>query len=168
MRWMKWLAGLVVVVLLAGLTIARSIGYFAEDAVYATENGALDGHDPVAFFKEGKPMPGDEHITTEWRGATWRFVTEANRQEFLGAPEKYAPAYGGYCAYAMGNGYTAWGDPQVFSFHEGRLYLNFDAATRDQWLAGKDVLISAAERNWPKSSPGQAAAVLTQRLEKES
>lgn len=157
MRWLRWAGLVVLLVVLAGAGFAWSIGYFARDAVYSTGRGAIDGHDPVAYFTEGQAVAGREDITAEWNGAVWRFSNAAHRDRFLADPAAYAPAFGGYCAWAMGNAYTAHGDPQVFAVVDGRLFLNFDAATQAQWSADRDSLIAAADRNWPASRPGQAS-----------
>ena len=65
---------------------------------------AVGGYDPVAYFTEHKPVPGRGDILYSWKGVTWRFASKANRAAFMANPEKYAPQYGGYCAYAFGGG----------------------------------------------------------------
>ena len=78
----------------------------AEDPVYQSLFGtAIDGTDPVAYFTEGRPVAGDRGITHDWNGATWRFSSAENRDLFAASPEKYAPQYGGYCAWAVSQGY---------------------------------------------------------------
>lgn len=111
---------------------------------------ALDGYDPVAYFTDGKPTPGSKEHTVEWNGATWRFATAANRDAFAAEPAKYAPQYGGYCAYAVANGYTADIDPQAWSVVEGKLYLNYDKKVQATWEADRDAMIRNADANWPK------------------
>jgi len=157
MGWFKWLGVVVIVLLSAVGLVPWSIGYFASDMVYATERGAIDGYDPVAYFSSGEAVAGRDDLSAEWNGALWKFASAEHRDRFLKEPARYAPAFGGYYAYAMGNGYTAHGDPTVFAVVDGRLFLNFDAATGEQWTADRDALIEAADRNWPESRPGQSS-----------
>lgn len=92
----------VLLLLLAGGGLfLRSIGMFAGSEVYATSQGAIDGYDPVAYFTLGQPTRGAADITHEWNGATWHFANAQHRDAFVAAPEKYAPAFGGYCAKAV-------------------------------------------------------------------
>ncbi len=158
--WLKWTTIAVALAAGAALLAANAAGLFASAPVFSTTNGAIDGYDPVAFHLDGKPTPGDPAITRTWRGATWRFASAANRQRFDADPERYAPAYGGYCAYAMAGDYTANGDPLAFTVHGGRLFLNFDTDTRAAWLAERDARIEASDRNWPGSRPAKSLATL--------
>ena len=96
----------------------------AQPPVYATDNIAINGYDPVAYFTEEKPVEGVADFSSEWDGATVLFVSAAHKEMFDADPEKYAPKYGGYCAYAVSKGYTASTDPVAWTVHEGRLYLN--------------------------------------------
>ena len=111
---------------------------------------AVGGHDPVAYFIEGKPVAGSPNITHQWKGATWRFVSERNRDLFRARPEAYAPQYGGYCAWAVSQGYTAKGDPNHWKVVDGKLYLNYDAAVQKNWEKDIPGHISRADRNWPE------------------
>ncbi|MDX1514323.1 MAG: YHS domain-containing (seleno)protein [Gammaproteobacteria bacterium] len=121
----------------------------AKDPVFSTEQGAIRGFDPVAYFSEGKPVPGSADITHEWDGATWHFASEANRDRFIAEPKKFAPAYGGYCAYAVANGYTATTDPNAWSIVDDRLYLNYSIAVKQRWEKNISGYISKANKNWP-------------------
>ena len=111
---------------------------------------ALKGYDPVAYFSESKPVKGDKAISTKWNGATWRFSSEANQRLFIKDPQKYAPQYGGYCAWAVGNGYTADIDPKAWTVHDGKLYLNYNRNVRNDWLADKASLIKKGDFSWPE------------------
>ena len=126
-----------------------SLGLYATAPVYQTSRGALDGYDPVAFFA-GAPAAGRPELTHQWNGATWRFASADNLAAFQRAPEQYAPQFGGYCAYAVANGYTAKTAPEAWHIADGKLYLNFDTSVREQWLAQKAGFIRAAEQNWPR------------------
>jgi YHS domain-containing protein len=110
---------------------------------------AIEGYDPVAYFTDGKPVEGSKAHTFAWQGATWRFASAEHRALFAADPEKYAPQYGGYCAYAVGNGYTAGIDPEAWTIHDGKLYLNYDLEVQAKWLADRDALIAKADLNWP-------------------
>jgi len=156
-RYARVLLGAGLVLAAAGAYVVNSVGLFATDPVFTTRQGALDGFDPVEYFVSGKAVRGNEHVRTEWGGAKWSFTSEGNRQKFLADPKRYVPAYGGYCAYAMANNYTANGDPEAFTVVGDRLFLNFDMDTRSTWLAERDVLITASDQNWPDSGPGRHA-----------
>ena len=104
----------------------------------------------MAYFKDGKPVAGKSDITWTWKGATWRFASTENREAFRQKPEAYAPAYGGYCAWAVSQGYTAKGDPKYWKIVEGRLYLNYDGNVQKTWEKDIPGHISKADLNWPK------------------
>jgi YHS domain-containing protein len=110
---------------------------------------AVGGYDPVAYFTEKKPVPGKAEFTHEHEGAVWRFSSAANRDAFKAAPAKYAPQYGGYCAWAVSQGYTAKGDPTVWSVTDGKLFLNYNAGVQKGWERDVPNLIKKADANWP-------------------
>ena len=110
---------------------------------------ALSGYDAVAYFEAGTPTEGSRDHTVEWRGATWRFASEANRARFEADPEAFAPAYGGYCAWAVAQGYTAKSDPTAWKIVEERLYLNYSHAVQRQWEEDIPGNIRKADGNWP-------------------
>ena len=116
---------------------------------YAEGGIAVDGSDVVAYFTEGKPVAGDAGITHDWNGATWRFSTAANRDAFAADPEAYAPQYGGYCAYAVSEGYTASPAPNAWSIVDGKLYLNYSRSVRALWNTSRTRRIRDADANWP-------------------
>ncbi len=121
----------------------------AEPPVYATDGVAINGYDPVAYFTEEKPVEGMPDITVDWEDAMLRFASEENKAMFEADPEKYAPKYGGYCAYAVSKGYIATTDPAAWSIHEGRLYLNYSKSVRALWSVRKAAHIESADANWP-------------------
>ncbi|MGQ0586142.1 MAG: YHS domain-containing (seleno)protein [Gammaproteobacteria bacterium] len=126
-----------------------SLGLYATAPVYQTSRGALDGYDPVAYFTTGAPAAGKAELTHEWNGATWHFASAENLAAFRQAPEKYAPQFGGYCAYAVANNYTAKVSPDAWHIEDGKLYLNFNLDVREAWRARKAEFIQSANRNWP-------------------
>jgi len=111
---------------------------------------SVGGYDPVAYFKEGKPVVGNNSDIWTWKGATWRFASAENREAFRQKPEAFAPAYGGYCAWAVSQGYTAKGDPKYWKIVEGKLYLNYDGNVQKNWERDIPGHISKADGNWPK------------------
>lgn len=113
-------------------------------------NTAIKGYDPVAYFTKGEPVKGGKAFTVEWRGANWLFANEANKELFEANPEKYAPQYGGYCAYAVSQGATASIDPEAWTIHEGKLYLNYSKAVQRDWLEDREGYIRLADEAWPK------------------
>jgi YHS domain-containing protein len=121
----------------------------AEPPVFATDGIAIQGYDPVAYFTEGKPVEGSPDITSDWNGAKLRFASAENKSTFDGNPEKYAPKYGGYCAYAVSKGYVATTDPAAWSIHDDRLYLNYSKSVRALWAVRKRHHIEEADKNWP-------------------
>ncbi|MEO0343173.1 MAG: YHS domain-containing (seleno)protein [Pseudomonadota bacterium] len=123
---------------------------FAQKApVFAPEGMAIRGYDPVAYFAEDGPVKGSVEFTSTFDGATFQFASSQNKDLFDADPAKYAPQYGGYCAYAVSRGYTADTDPEAWSIHDDKLYLNFNKSVRTLWAAQKTKNIEAADMNWP-------------------
>jgi YHS domain-containing protein len=115
---------------------------------------AIEGTDPVAYFAEGKPVPGSSALEHEWMGVTWRFASAEHRDRFAADPESYAPQYGGYCAWAVAQGYTAKIDPAAWKIVDGKLYLNYSPAVQTQWQADIPGNIAKANANWPSIKEG--------------
>ena len=110
---------------------------------------AVEGYDAVAYFTEGKPVKGDKDFATQYNGAEFRFSSQANLDAFTADPEKYAPQYGGYCAWAVSQGYTAKGDAEHWRIVDGKLYLNYNAKVQRDWEADIPGFIQSANANWP-------------------
>jgi len=110
---------------------------------------AIKGYDPVAYFTEGKPVAGTLEFTHRWMDATWRFASAANRDKFAADPAQFAPQFGGYCAWAVSNNYTAPIDPQAWKIVDGKLYLNYNKSVQEQWSRDLHERIRAGEQNWP-------------------
>lgn len=125
--------------------------YAAEDPVYTGlfSNLAVQGYDPVAYFTVGEPVQGRREFTTEYMGANFRFASQENLDLFLADPEAYAPQYGGYCAWAVSQGYTAKGDANHWAIVDDRLYLNYNADVQSDWNEDREAFISTADENWP-------------------
>lgn len=123
----------------------------AIEPVNKASNGvAIKGYDPVAYFIDGRPVKGSKDFEYVWMGAKWRFSTAMHRDLFIKAPEKYAPKYGGYCAYAVSQGATADIDPEAWNIVDGRLYLNLSKKIRDKWSNDIPGYIKKADEKWPK------------------
>ncbi|MBX2847794.1 MAG: YHS domain-containing protein [Acidiferrobacterales bacterium] len=124
---------------------------FALDPIYTStfSNNAIRGYDTVAYFIEGKAVEGNKDFATQYMQATWLFSSQQHLDLFLAEPEKYAPQYGGYCAYAVSQNTTASIKPELFTIHEGKLYLNYNKNVNEKWLANKQQFILDADKNWP-------------------
>ncbi|MBY0574754.1 MAG: YHS domain-containing protein [Undibacterium sp.] len=127
---------------------------FAIDPIFSTKEGAIRGYDPVAYFSKHKAVKGSEKFTTQWQGANWHFSSQANLDAFKSDPEKYAPQYGGYCAYGVSQGYTPEIDPQAFHVREGKLYLNLSKVVLKKWRQDIPTYITDANKNWPELKAG--------------
>ncbi|MEM9174016.1 MAG: YHS domain-containing (seleno)protein [Myxococcota bacterium] len=141
-------------VLVPGLAVGEIAEPQAARAHYDLDGGlAIDGYDPVAYFTEGRATRGDAQYEVRFQGATYRFASAANRDAFDADPDRYRPAYGGWCAYAMSSGGQTSPDPTNFIIDDdGRLFLfykNFLVDTKDRWEAGDpEALENDADRNW--------------------
>lgn len=115
------------------------------------KNIAIDGYDPVSYF-DGKPLGGASDYKFTYRGITYYFVSAANLVRFKASPDKFEPAYGGWCAYAMGNsGEKVKIDPETFKIINGTLYLFYNFwgnNTLDSWNRNEKKLKQAADQNW--------------------
>ncbi len=119
------------------------------------KNIALDGYDPVSYF-DNKPQEGSESIRTIYKGITYLFSSQNNLTKFKSNPDKYEPAYGGWCAYAMGeSGEKVKVDPETFKIIDGKLYLYYNFwgnNTLESWNKNEAKLKQAGDRNWKNVS----------------
>lgn len=118
-------------------------------AVFVEGEVAIAGADPVAYFTDGAYVPGSDEFTHEWSGAIWRFASAENRDAFASNPASYAPQYGGFCAWAVSQGYTAPIDPEAWKVVDGKLYLNYDKNVQARWERDISGNIAKADANWP-------------------
>lgn len=132
--------------MLATLAVPAS----AKEPVFQSDGLAIRGYDPVAYFTMSKPTKGEPTISSDFGGAQWAFASAENKALFDADPEKYAPKYGGYCAYAVSKGATAPTDPAAWTIHEGRLYLNFSTDVRSVWKQDIPGNVAKADKNWPE------------------
>lgn len=133
-------------------------GYFS-DPPRNKDKIAIRGYDTVAYFDskddkgnvvKGKPTVGDHKYTFEYQGAKWRFANQAHLDKFKAAPEKYAPQYGGYCAYGIAKGNIVKIEPDQFTVVNDKLYLNYDSDVNKDWRADKDKYIKEADAKFSK------------------
>lgn len=135
---------------LAALATVVPLAAAADTGEFNTHDGvAIRGYDPVAYFDSAKPIAGSPQFTARYKSATFRFASEANRERFLAAPERYAPQYGGFCAYGTAGGYKADIDPAAWSIVDGKLYLNYSPRIRSSWNKDQAGYIAKADRQWP-------------------
>lgn len=110
---------------------------------------AIHGYDPVAYFKAGKPVQGSADYAVIYKEATYRFSSKENLKTFKANPARYAPEYGGYCAYGVSVGAKFDGDPRFWKIVDNKLYLNLDKNIAAAFEKDTKGSISKAEANWP-------------------
>ncbi|MES2647975.1 MAG: YHS domain-containing (seleno)protein [Bacteroidota bacterium] len=118
--------------------------------IFQKEGAAIRGYDVVAFFKEQKPVKGLTDYATQWKDATWRFSSQQNLDSFKVSPEKYAPQYGGYCAYGIADGHKAPTETNTWTVLDGKLYFNYNQEVKSTWDKDRPGYIEKANRNWEK------------------
>lgn len=111
---------------------------------------ALRGYDPVSYFTDGGPQPGKAEVATTYQGATYRFASRKNLRRFEGGPRRYAPQYGGFCAYGVSVGAKFDGDPLVWKVVDGKLYLNLNSEIQKAWNADIEGAVKKADAHWTK------------------
>ena len=133
------------------VVIATPAAFADKDPVYTGRfsNTAVEGHDAVAYFTQGKPVKGSKDFSTEYQGAEFRFASAENLETFKADPAKYAPQYGGYCAWAVSQGMTAKGDADHWAIVDGKLYLNYNKKIQNTWNEDRSGFITKADAEWP-------------------
>ena len=116
---------------------------------FENKDGAIRGYDPVAYFTEGKAVKGDPQFTYSWSGSNWYFKDEVNKQAFILSPAKYAPQYGGYCAYGTSENHLSPTDPNAFTVVDNKLYLNYSNKVKELWQKDINKRIEKANVYWP-------------------
>lgn len=118
--------------------------YFEKDGV------AIGGYDPVAYFTEMKPVKGSPEFHAEYEGSTFYFAAASHRNAFVSNPAKFAPQYGGFCAFGMAKGYKAAIDPAAFTVVGDKLYLNYNGTVRALWIFDIQGYVKQADQYWPE------------------
>lgn len=137
---------------LLGLLLLAPTTGFAR--IFAERGVALRGTDVVGYFTEGRVVRGQAQHAAEWGGVRWHFANAENRARFLAEPSAFAPAYGGFCAWAVSQGYTAPTDPAAWRIVDGRLFLNYDQNIQRRWERDIPGFIALGDTNWPRLSRG--------------
>ena len=135
--------------LISGLMLAASVTavpLFAGDVTHSTPG--ISGYDPVAYFTDGKPVRGSGYHVAVQDGVTYVFANAEHKKLFIANPNKYLPAYGGYCAYGVAVGKKFVADPEVWKVVDGTLYLNLDKGIQDKWHKDVPGYIKKADTNW--------------------
>ena len=140
---MKRIAYLIAVTLLAVSSIVNAGPVNTKGSKFA-----IHGYDPVAYFTESKPVKGSKQYAANYQGAKWVFSSAENKNLFEGNPEKYAPQYGGHCAFAAANKSIADIDPDAWHIYQDKLYLNYNKSVQKKWLPKKTALIPKADSFW--------------------
>ena len=138
-------------VVLIGVAAAFAACSKPETALGLNTDGdglALRGFDAVAYFAVDNAVKGNAKYEYVWNGAKWLFSSEENMKMFQANPEAYAPQFGGYCSYAVSEGYTADGDPEAWKVVDGKLYLNYNKNVRQKWEQNQSERIEKGSANW--------------------
>jgi hypothetical protein len=113
---------------------------------------AIEGYDPVSYFTGPEPQLGKPDYEFEWGGVPWYFVSAANRDVFMRAPDVYAPQHGGHCEMSLARGYLSDGKPRIYAIVRERLYLFYSAANRDAFLLSQENAMKSAQLEWAQLS----------------
>ena len=134
-----------------GLGVALAACSKTETAIKLnTDNSglALRGFDAVAYFAVDNAVKGDAKYEYVWNGAKWLFSSEENMKKFQASPESYAPQFGGYCSFAVSEGYTADADPEAWKVVDGKLYVNYNKQVKQKWEQNEHERIMKGLENW--------------------
>ncbi|WP_421763131.1 YHS domain-containing (seleno)protein [Ekhidna sp.] len=144
--------GLFAIGLIAGKASGISLlSLNMHDEIYSEDGMALGGYDPVQLYANGEAILGNEDIQTDWKDLTWRFTTEENQSTFLANPEQYIPASGGHCAFAVGKGFAAPGNPNfAYRTKDGKVYLFSNKEVMEDAMNNIDQVVRDADINWDK------------------
>jgi YHS domain-containing protein len=134
----------VVFVFLSFTTFAQELSGKA----FTTKNGAIDGYDAVAYFTDAKPVKGQKQFALKYKDALWYFASAEHQALFKANPQKYAPQFGGFCAYGVSRGYKVKIEPEAWEIFEGKLYLNYDLDIQQKWKKDKAGYVKKANANW--------------------
>lgn len=135
-------------IFLAVLLVSES-SYAQDVKFYSIKGTAINGYDAVAYFFQNKEVAGTDSYSTDWSGSKWKFVSQSNLDSFVLAPEKYAPQYGGFCAYGTSENHLSPTDSKAWTIVNGKLYLNYNLDVRKLWIKDTARRIKAADGYWP-------------------
>lgn len=135
--------------LLALLLLCCSINA-QQPEIFSANGRAIRGYDPVAFFNQSAPVKGADSLSYTWKNAEWLFSTQANLETFKKDPEKYAPQYGGYCAYGVSDNHKSPTQTDTWTIVNDKLYFNYNKKVKEHWSKDRDNLIEQADKKWPE------------------
>ncbi|MFM2606707.1 YHS domain-containing (seleno)protein [Vibrio chagasii] len=135
---------------LTAALLGASFSLMAADLDMSVDSNdlAIKGYDPVAYFDSKGPVKGTPEFTATYKNAIYQFVSSENRDQFREDPQAYAPQYGGYCAFGVAMGKKFETDPLAWKVEDGKLYLNLDKSVQKRWLENTQEFIQDANNNW--------------------
>lgn len=147
-RYLQACAALVLAIVGA---IAMAPAAAGDAPVYKSFFGqvAIEGYDVVAYFEDHRARQGTSKYSVAWNGAHWQFASPRHKDMFASDPERYAPAYGGFCAYSVAFGHAVKSDPEVFAIVDGRLFLLYSESARAAWADESPSMVAKADQRWP-------------------
>ncbi|HEX6881674.1 MAG TPA: YHS domain-containing (seleno)protein [Terriglobales bacterium] len=132
------------------LFMAASAVAGTKTLINVDKNGVgLQGYDPVAYFTQNRPVPGNPQFQSTYNGVKYYFVSQDDKNTFDSNPSKYEPQFGGYCAYAASQGHTAPIQVGAFQIIDGRLLLQYSESVRDKFNKDTQGNLKKADANWP-------------------
>lgn len=144
----------VLIVAIAGFATVKKVspvGWGWWGTTNTSSGVALQGYDPVSYFDGESPSKGSDQHAFDWNGASWHFSSAANQQRFAADPSRFAPQFGGFCAFAVGKGFTADPMPEAWHIEDGKLYVFADLNVRDDWVAAlSEGSRQQSEENWAR------------------
>jgi YHS domain-containing protein len=135
----------------AGLMIILPFLSHAKVSYNTKSEFAIQGHDPVSYILDQKAQKGKKEFKATFDGLDYLFESAEHKVAFLKSPEKFIPAYGGWCAYAMAEGEKVDIDPKTFKIIEGRTYLFYNGLwgnTLEKWKKDETNLKKNADKSW--------------------
>jgi YHS domain-containing protein len=140
---MKLISLVLFSILIPSLSIGQNVNFYNNN-----DGVAIKGFDPVAYFQENKAVEGNNTIYYKWSGSIWKFTSEENLEKFKKQPERYAPQYGGFCAYGASENHLSPTDPEAFTIVDNKLYLNYSKKVKELWIKNTEQRILKANEYW--------------------
>lgn len=135
--------------LVSSAFLVSSLSYAANIEVNANTNDlAIKGYDTVSYFTNGAPTKGSNKFTAAHNGAIYQFSSAENRDLFKSEPSKYAPQYGGFCAFGVTMNRKFDTDPTAWHIRGDKLYLNLNKDVQKKWVTDIPGYIETAQNNW--------------------
>jgi len=138
------------VIVIFSFMLISSTAISQRSSIFETDGKALRGYDVVAYFISGEPIKGVDSFGVKWNNSTWLFSSLKNLETFNKSPEKYAPQYGGYCAYGTAEGHKAPTQPDAWAIVNGKLYFNYNKKVKNIWDKNQQGFIEKANKKWPE------------------